>query len=77
MTRKKTADPKRVALLDRLDKLRADFERNYARMKRAFNRMEKARRGAARLTRQLARPDAVALLLALLTAALAVLENLP
>jgi hypothetical protein len=54
---KKTADPKRVALLDRLDKLRADFERSYARMKRAFTRMEKCRRALARLTRQLGRLD--------------------
>jgi hypothetical protein len=51
---KKTTDPKVIALLDRLDRCRADFERNYARMKRAFNRMEKARRGVARLTRRLA-----------------------
>ncbi len=56
--RRKTADPKRIALLDRLDKFRAEFERNYSRMKRAFTRMEKARCGVARLTRQLAKLDA-------------------
>ena len=55
---RKTIDPKRLALLDRQDKLRADFERSYSRMKRAFTRMEKARRAIARLARQLVKLDA-------------------
>jgi hypothetical protein len=58
MTRRKTIDPRRIALLDRQDKLRADFERSYSRMKRAFHRMEKARAALARLARQLAKIDA-------------------
>jgi hypothetical protein len=49
----KTRDPKRIALLDRLDKCREDFERWYARLKRAFTRLEKIRGEMARLHRQL------------------------
>jgi hypothetical protein len=55
MARRKTADPRRVALLDKQDRARQDFERNYARLKRAFGRMEKARQRLARLQSQLAR----------------------
>jgi hypothetical protein len=54
---KKTADPRRLALLDKLDKARAGFERWYARLKRAFTAMEKCKRQAVRLSRQLAKLD--------------------
>jgi hypothetical protein len=37
--------------------LRAEFERNYSRMRRAFNRMEKARAALARVARQLDKLD--------------------
>ena len=60
MTRKKTIDPKRLAMFDRQEKLRADYERNYSRMKRAFTRMEKARAALARLARLLAKIDSEA-----------------
>jgi hypothetical protein len=55
---RKTIDPKRVALLDRQAKLRADYERAYTRMKRAFTRMEKCRKALARLARQLEQMEA-------------------
>jgi hypothetical protein len=51
----KTADPKRVALLDKMDKARLAFERAYSRMKRAFKAMEKARLQLLRLQRRLDR----------------------
>jgi hypothetical protein len=57
MSRKKTSDPRRIALLDKQDKLRAEFERNYGRMKRAFRRMEKARAALGRLARRLDKLD--------------------
>jgi hypothetical protein len=57
MSRKKTSDPRRIALLDKQEKLRAEFERNYSRMRRAFNRMEKARAALARVARQLDKLD--------------------
>jgi hypothetical protein len=53
----KTTDPARVALLDRIAKARAAFERAYARLKRAFNAMEKHKRQAVRLSRQLDKLD--------------------
>jgi hypothetical protein len=53
MSRKKTPNPRRIALLDKQEKLRAEFERNYSRMRRAFNRMEKARAALIRVARQL------------------------
>ena len=49
----KAIDPKTASLLDRQAKLRADYERNYSRLKRALGRMEKCRRALARLARQL------------------------
>ena len=55
---RKTIDPKRIALLDRQAKLQAECERHYGRMKRAFNRLEKARRALSRTARQLDRMDA-------------------
>jgi hypothetical protein len=57
MPRKKFVDPRRIALEDRAHKTRGEFERWYARLKRAFNRCEKARRRLARLQRQLDRLD--------------------
>jgi hypothetical protein len=54
---RKRIDPKRVALLDRQAKLRRDFERSYARMRRAVNRMEKARQAIVRIDRRLAALD--------------------
>jgi hypothetical protein len=58
MTRKKAIDPKRLALLDRQDKLRTQFEKDFARLTRTFHRLEKCRRALARLARQLAKMDA-------------------
>ncbi len=58
--RRKTADPRRVALLDKMGLARRDFERWYARLKRAFGRVEKARQRLARLGRQLDKLDAAA-----------------
>jgi hypothetical protein len=52
---RKTNDPRKVALNDRIEKCRADFERWYARAKRAFGKMEKVRRTLGRLRRQLAK----------------------
>jgi hypothetical protein len=50
---RKTTDPKLIALLDQLAKADADADRWYVRLKRAFNRLEKARRTAARLRRKI------------------------
>jgi len=55
---RKTIDPKRIALLDRQEKLRAQFEKDYSRMKRALTRMEKCRRALARLARQMQKMEA-------------------
>jgi hypothetical protein len=57
MPTKKTTDPKRLALLDKADKARADYEKWYARMRRAFNRCEKSRLKLTRLQRLLDRPE--------------------
>jgi hypothetical protein len=57
MTRKRI-DPKRAKLLELQDKLRADFERNYVRLRRAFTRMEKCRQALARVAKRLAALDA-------------------
>jgi hypothetical protein len=57
---RKIIDPKRIALMDRQAKLQAECARHYGRMKRAFNRLEKARRALARTARQLERLDATA-----------------
>lgn len=40
--RKRTITPQEQRLLDRIEKEQMTFERNYARLKRAFNRMDKA-----------------------------------
>jgi hypothetical protein len=50
---RKTSDPKLIALLDQLAQADAEAERWYARMRRAFNRLEKARHKAARLRRRI------------------------
>jgi hypothetical protein len=55
--RRKTPDPRRVALLDKADRARADFERWYRRLRRALTGCEKARRRMANVQRQLARLD--------------------
>jgi hypothetical protein len=52
MPRKKT-DPRLVALLDKPAKLQADCERHYARMRRAFNRLDKTRRQLARVSKRI------------------------
>jgi hypothetical protein len=54
---RKTTDPRRIALEDKADRARADFERWYVRCKRAFTAMEKARQRLIRLQRQLAHLD--------------------
>ncbi len=54
---RKTEDPRKIALLDKLTRSRADFERWYARLKRAFTRLEKTRQRIVRLQRQLDRID--------------------
>ena len=53
MSRKKTTDPRLVALLDKQEKLRADCERSYQRMRRAFNRLEKTRQALNRLGKRI------------------------
>jgi hypothetical protein len=53
MPREKTRDPKLLALLDRQEKLRRDFVRNYARMRRAFSRVKIDRRTLARLRKRI------------------------
>ena len=60
MPRKGTIDPKRAALLDKQDKLRTQFEQDFARLTRTFHRLEKCRQSLARLARQLAKMDAEA-----------------
>jgi hypothetical protein len=55
--RRKTTDPKRLALLAKADKARADFEKWYRRLKRALTGCEKARRHMANVRRQLAKLD--------------------
>jgi hypothetical protein len=54
---RKTTDPRKVALLDKIHQARECFERYYSRMKRAFTRMEKERQRIARLQRQLDKLD--------------------
>jgi hypothetical protein len=50
---RKRIDPKRQALEDRVAKLQAECERHYRRMRLAFNRLEKARRALARVSKRL------------------------
>lgn len=57
MTRK-IRDPKLLALLDKQEKLRRDFDRAYARMRRSFRQMEKTRLALIRLAKRLDALDA-------------------
>ena len=50
---RKTADPKLVALTDALDIERAACDRWYARLKRAFTALDKAKRRCHRLARRI------------------------
>jgi len=50
---RKTKDPRLIALFDKRHKLRADCERHYGRMKRAFNRLEKTRQQLARVCKRI------------------------
>jgi hypothetical protein len=52
---RKTVDPRKIALEDKAYKARVDFEKWYARMKRALKAMEKARVRLVRLQRQIDR----------------------
>ncbi len=54
---RKRIDPRRLALQQRAGKLQTECERHYGRMKRAFNRLEKARRALGRVMRQLEKMD--------------------
>lgn len=51
MYRKKTADPRLIALADQEQQAREAFERWYGRMRRAVAAMEKARHRIVRLQR--------------------------
>lgn len=55
---RKRIDPRRVVLQEKAAKLQAECERHYARMRRAFNRLEKARRSLARLSKRIDALDA-------------------
>lgn len=55
---RKTQDPRRIALLDKQEKLRRDFDRAYARMRRSFRQMEKTRQALIRLAKRLDALDA-------------------
>ena len=57
MPRKKY-DPRRVALEERAAKLQAECEKHYARMRRAFNKLEKTRRALARAVKRIGALDA-------------------
>jgi hypothetical protein len=50
---RKTADPRLIALNDDLLKAQREYQRWYSRLKRAFARLEKARRKVARLHRRI------------------------
>lgn len=54
---KKKHDPKRLALEDRYAKACAAFERWYARSRRAFTAMDKAKKAAARARKALQRHE--------------------
>jgi hypothetical protein len=51
MTRRKTTDPRLLALLDKKHKANERFERWYVRLKRAFTALEKERQRLMRLER--------------------------
>jgi hypothetical protein len=50
--RSRKSDPARAVLLDKLARARADFERWYSRVKRAFNQLVKARSRIIRLEKK-------------------------
>lgn len=50
---RKTRDPVLVDLLDQQQKTFADFERWYAKLKRAFTRLDKLKRKLARLAKKI------------------------
>jgi hypothetical protein len=54
---RKMSDPKLIALTDQLAKADADTDRWYVRLKRAFNRPERAQRKAGRIRSGCAWPD--------------------
>lgn len=56
---RKTQDPRRIALLDKREKLRADFDRAYARLRRSFRQMEKTRQALIRLAKRIDALDAI------------------
>ncbi len=51
--RRKTRDPRLVALMDKKAMLQADCEKHYRRMRLAFNRLEKSRQALARLAKRI------------------------
>lgn len=53
MARRKSTDPTLVALMDEQAKTIGDFDRWYARMKRAFSRMDKLKNKLSRLARRI------------------------
>jgi hypothetical protein len=53
MARKKTRDPKLIALHDKHAKAQHAFSRWYTRLKRAFTNLERERRRIDRLQRQI------------------------
>jgi len=53
----KTSDPAEIKLRDEVDALRRKFERAYARMRRAVNAMETARKKIVRLEKKLENGD--------------------
>lgn len=55
MSRKKTQDPKVIALMDRKAKIQRSWFRNYQRVRRAFNALEKDRKALDRINRRLAK----------------------
>ena len=55
---RKRLDPKRAALLERQEKLRMQFEKDFSRMLRVTHRLEKTRQALGRIARQLVQLDA-------------------
>jgi hypothetical protein len=57
VAKKKSNDPRRLALLEKLEAERAGFEKGYSRMKRALTKMDKHKQRIVRLARQLDQLD--------------------
>lgn len=53
MARRKTTDPKLVALLDQREQARGSYERWWSRLRRAVNKLEAERRRVRRLTKRI------------------------